>query len=102
MRLQGRRNLNLDTIYCWRRVLWEHVCFSFQKLVRFTAQPFDRRLHAIGAAERAGRRVTGGRPQWRERQAGLLRYNCADSLDRTNAASYFIAVQVADPVGPRT
>lgn len=33
-------------------------------------------------------------PEWRQRQEGLLRYNCADSLDRTNAASYFIAVQV--------
>lgn len=27
-------------------------------------------------------------------QKGILRFNCADSLDRTNAASYFIAVQV--------
>lgn len=32
--------------------------------------------------------------EWHERQSALLRYNCADSLDRTNAASYFIAVQV--------
>jgi hypothetical protein len=29
--------------------------------------------------------------QW---QRGLLRYNCADSLDRTNLASYFVAVQI--------
>ena len=27
-------------------------------------------------------------------QQGLARYNCADSLDRTNAATYFAAVQV--------
>ena len=27
-------------------------------------------------------------------QHGIIRYNCADSLDRTNAASYFGAVQV--------
>ena len=27
-------------------------------------------------------------------QRGVLRYNCADSLDRTNLASYFAAVQV--------
>eukprot|EP00958_Prasinococcus_capsulatus_P006767 scaffold630_cov399-Prasinococcus_capsulatus_cf.AAC.2 len=27
------------------------------------------------------------------RQKGFMRYNCADSLDRTNLASYFIAVQ---------
>jgi hypothetical protein len=34
------------------------------------------------------------RMRWRSQQQGLLRYNCADSLDRTNAASYFGAVQV--------
>lgn len=33
---------------------------------------------------------------WRSRQNGVVRYNCADSLDRTNAASYFGAVQVMD------
>ena len=27
------------------------------------------------------------------RQKGFMRYNCADSLDRTNLASYFVAVQ---------
>ena len=27
-------------------------------------------------------------------QRGVLRYNCADSLDRTNLASYFAAIQV--------
>ena len=32
--------------------------------------------------------------RWRSRQNGVVRYNCADSLDRTNAASYFGAVQV--------
>jgi len=31
---------------------------------------------------------------WRSQQRGIVRYNCADSLDRTNAASYFAAVQV--------
>ena len=34
------------------------------------------------------------RMRWRRQQRGLERYNCADSLDRTNAASYFAAVQV--------
>ena len=29
-----------------------------------------------------------------ERQRGVLRYNCADSLDRTNLAGFFVAVQV--------
>ncbi len=32
--------------------------------------------------------------RWHSQQHGLERYNCADSLDRTNAASYFGAVQV--------
>ena len=34
------------------------------------------------------------RVRWQSQQHGLERYNCADSLDRTNAASYFGAVQV--------
>ena len=33
--------------------------------------------------------------RWRSVQRGLGRYNCADSLDRTNAATYFAAVQVS-------
>lgn len=33
--------------------------------------------------------------RWQSQQHGLERYNCADSLDRTNAASYFGAVQVS-------
>ena len=33
--------------------------------------------------------------RWRAAQRGLGRYNCADSLDRTNAATYFAAVQVS-------
>ena len=32
--------------------------------------------------------------RWSSGQTSLLRFNCADSLDRTNAASYFAAVQV--------
>jgi len=31
---------------------------------------------------------------WQSQQQGLARYNCADSLDRTNIASFFICVQV--------
>ena len=34
---------------------------------------------------------------WHTQQCGVIRYNCADSLDRTNAASYFAAVQVPAP-----
>ena len=37
---------------------------------------------------------------WRSRQKGVVRYNCADSLDRTNAASYFAAVQVRELCSP--
>ncbi|KAK9855470.1 hypothetical protein WJX84_007789, partial [Apatococcus fuscideae] len=32
--------------------------------------------------------------RWQTQQQGVLRFNCADSLDRTNAASYFAAIQV--------
>lgn len=35
-----------------------------------------------------------GKIHWYTQQQGLARYNCADSLDRTNIASFFISVQV--------
>eukprot|EP00210_Caulerpa_lentillifera_P003458 g3300.t1 len=35
-----------------------------------------------------------GTVHWYTQQEGLARYNCADSLDRTNIASFFISVQV--------
>ena len=42
----------------------------------------------------------GWRAAWTSQQAGLARFNCADSLDRTNAASYFAGVQaLAEAVG---
>ena len=37
---------------------------------------------------------TGAEKAVNERQHGVLRYNCADSLDRTNLAGFFVAVQV--------
>ena len=37
---------------------------------------------------------SGWRARWQAQQRGCVRFNCADSLDRTNAASYFCAVQV--------
>ena len=40
--------------------------------------------------------------RWQSQQQGLERYNCADSLDRTNAASYFGAVQVHPTLAPPT
>lgn len=36
----------------------------------------------------------GWQMRWRRRQLGLLRFNCADSLDRTNAASCFAMLPV--------
>ena len=39
---------------------------------------------------------------WQSQQQGMVRYNCADSLDRTNAASYFAAVQVCPVTQLRT
>lgn len=38
--------------------------------------------------------LSQGTIQWHTQQQGLVRYNCADSLDRTNIASFFISVQV--------
>lgn len=32
--------------------------------------------------------------RWYKQQRGVTRYNCADSLDRTNVGSFFGAVQV--------
>lgn len=36
----------------------------------------------------------GWQVRWLQQQRGLARYNCADSLDRTNVGSFFGAVQV--------
>jgi hypothetical protein len=36
----------------------------------------------------------GWRVRWFKQQQGVTRYNCADSLDRTNVGSFFGAVQV--------
>ncbi|CAG9465811.1 unnamed protein product [Pedinophyceae sp. YPF-701] len=47
-------------------------------------------VEASGVA--AGTCAPGGAPEVERHQRGLLRLNCADSLDRTNAASFFIAV----------
>lgn len=40
-----------------------------------------------------GQGAKGGLFRVLQQQEGLLRFNCADSLDRTNAASFFAAVQ---------
>lgn len=50
---------------------------------------------SAGATPGADTRWPGGwRARWQAQQRGCVRFNCADSLDRTNAASYFCAVQV--------
>lgn len=36
----------------------------------------------------------GWHVHWLRQQKGVMRYNCADSLDRTNVGSFFGAVQV--------
>lgn len=36
----------------------------------------------------------GWEVRWFKQQRGVTRYNCADSLDRTNVGSFFGAVQV--------
>lgn len=36
----------------------------------------------------------GWQARWFKQQQGVTRYNCADSLDRTNVGSFFGAVQV--------
>lgn len=41
----------------------------------------------------------GWRVRWFKQQQGVTRYNCADSLDRTNVGSFFGAVQVGPHVG---
>eukprot|EP00899_Mesostigma_viride_P024869 jgi/Mesvir1/5567/Mv15589-RA.1 len=54
--------------------------------------------HGAGqsSAGAGGLRGAGAEPSLRvlERQHGIVRYNCADSLDRTNAASFFGSVVV--------
>lgn len=55
-------------------------------------------LHAGDKAQFYPNDITpwsGGRcMQWEQRQQGMLRFNCADSLDRTNAASCFAMLPV--------
>jgi hypothetical protein len=53
-----------------------------------------REFEAVGSTEAVGmRRARAGVGR---RQAGVLRYNCADSLDRTNLAGFFGSVQVRE------
>ncbi|KXZ46422.1 hypothetical protein GPECTOR_43g858 [Gonium pectorale] len=45
-------------------------------------------------ASRVSAAGVGWRAHWMKQQRGVTRYNCADSLDRTNVGSFFGAVQV--------
>ena len=51
----------------------------------FRGDPIERCLTSAGR---------GWQARWFRQQRGIMRYNCADSLDRTNVASFFGAVQV--------
>ncbi len=56
---------------------------------------------SAGARSGAETRWPGGwRARWQAQQRGCVRFNCADSLDRTNAASYFCAVQARPEQAP--
>ena len=41
----------------------------------------------------------GWQVRWYRQQRGVMRYNCADSLDRTNVSSFFGALQVRGAKG---
>ncbi len=49
---------------------------------------------AAGSAAPATAWLPSWRMRWGGQQAGLLRFNCADSLDRTNAATCFAMLPV--------
>ena len=51
----------------------------------FVGNPVERCLTSAGR---------GWQAKWFRQQQGIVRYNCADSLDRTNVASFFGAIQV--------
>eukprot|EP00798_Chlamydomonas_sp_ICE-L_P004470 gene4470-14628_t len=53
-----------------------------------TASPAPRSERCISSAGE------GWQARWFRQQRGLIRYNCADSLDRTNVSSFFGAIQV--------
>lgn len=85
-----------------RSVLPRHG-FALGQLVKVGPDHLDAASEGAGArssdsavSERcssaAGR---GWQSRWFKQQRGITRYNCADSLDRTNVASYFGAVQVS-------
>jgi hypothetical protein len=60
--------------------------------------PADARASAsdpgVGAERCTSAAGRGWQCRWFRQQCGVTRYNCADSLDRTNVASFFGAVQV--------
>lgn len=80
---------DLTYLYCLRPVLrcWKSAHTHFGS------------GHCRWAGGNAGRILTapwgsGHCMLWSRQQMGVNRYNCADSLDRTNVATFFIAAQV--------
>ncbi|GMH39713.1 hypothetical protein BSKO_07611 [Bryopsis sp. KO-2023] len=59
----------------------------------FIPQSVDQK---VGEVDESRRTWWGGRLSmcWLSQQKGVARYNCADSLDRTNVASFFMSVQI--------
>ncbi len=49
-----------------------------------------------GTDRRISRAGVGWHAHWMRQQRGIARYNCADSLDRTNVGSFFGALQVRE------
>lgn len=59
---------------------------------------FAELVHSSTMGERLDRCMSsagmGWQARWFRQQRGIVRYNCADSLDRTNVASFYGALQV--------
>lgn len=58
------------------------------------ARPDDGTGILSGTDRRISRAGVGWHAHWMRQQRGIARYNCADSLDRTNVGSFFGALQV--------
>lgn len=78
------------------RCLWEHLqgLLPRSDLSSGTMEPVTQHSSAKPSDRCCTAWDARWRMRWQSQQHGLERYNCADSLDRTNAASYFGAVQV--------
>lgn len=82
----------------WSRpIFYDTSCNALRAIVCAIAEDIDPPPRAVGwglqgpCLSGAG---LGWQTKWLQQQRGLARYNCADSLDRTNVGSFFGAVQV--------